>query len=363
MTIVNERHAHEFHKVETLQPESSILVSVILYAWNEEAYIAAAIASLLMQDYQPLEIVLSDDGSTDDTFEIMKTMAAAYGGPHRVMLNQNKKNLGIGSQINAALRMTTGRLVVLANGDDISHPDRVSRTVAIWQAQPEATAMAVWSALRQIDENGEPLSRVMDCRVDVLSLSTGVKNRFSGVPAASLAVDRAVFDAFGPLPDNLVLEDSALFARAVLLGPVRYSEQPWVDYRVHSDNISQSYQPAPFEEWRVRHRQRVLWQASEGVKTFIEILRDLHQKPSETWDHRDMKDARWSAMIKLLENRIRHDAYQPAGDKEWMRSVFDLLKLIGVVLRLKVKRALPFLQKRSDRWHYARVIAAMAERE
>lgn len=357
------RHPHESVRLTKSGPRSSFLVTVVLYAWNEEAYIGPAIASILEQDFEPLEIVLSDDGSTDDTFEIMKAMVAAYEGPHRVLLNRNNKNLGIGSQINAAVRMTTGRLVVLANGDDISHPDRISRTVAMWQAQDESRAMGVWSALRQIDENGEPLSRVMDCQVDLSSLEAGVKNRFGGVHAASLAVDRSVFEAFGPLPDNLILEDCALFARAVLLGPVRYSERPWVDYRVHSENISQSYQPAPFEEWRARHRQRVLWQTSEGIKAYAEILRDLHQKPSETWDRREIEDARWSAMTKLLEYRIRRDAYQPGGDKEWIRPITDLLKLIGLMLRLRIKRMLPFLQKRSDRWHYAKVMAASRGRE
>ena len=55
----------------------------------------AAIEGAFAQTYQPLEILLSDDCSPDGTYRVMQEMAAAYAGPHRVILNRNPKNLGI----------------------------------------------------------------------------------------------------------------------------------------------------------------------------------------------------------------------------------------------------------------------------
>jgi glycosyltransferase involved in cell wall biosynthesis len=130
------------------------LATFVLYAYNEEKFIREAIESAFAQTYSPLEIVLSDDGSTDRTFEIMQEMAAAYKGPHKIILNRNEKNIGIGSQLNAAAAMTNGEFVVLANGDDISLPIRVERIVHEWESHGR-TATAVWSEIAIVVPSGQ----------------------------------------------------------------------------------------------------------------------------------------------------------------------------------------------------------------
>ena len=334
------------------------LISLVLYAFNESKFVAPAVLSMFAQDYANLEIVLSDDGSTDGTFEIMQRMAAEYDGLHKVLLNRNPTNIGIGSQINAAVAMSHGELVVLANADDVSRPDRVSRTVKAWQGSA-VRQMAVWSSLQQIDESGNRLGRVMDMRVDAPDLATGTRNRFSGGGAASLALDRCVFDAFGPLPANLILEDSPLFARAMILGPVAYLEEPLVDYRVHGQNISQTYAVADYDTWCERTRRAVLWHKTEGVKAYLQILRDLHQKPAAAHDPRDLASAQWVGIEKLLENAILRDYYSGSvdvpGESIKLRSLLRLVVLLG---KCRIKRMFPSIERRNERQHYQRTIAA-----
>ena len=65
------------------------LVTFALFSYNQEQFIRQAVESAFAQTYSPLEIILSDDFSSDGTFEIMQEMVAAYSGPHRVVLNQN----------------------------------------------------------------------------------------------------------------------------------------------------------------------------------------------------------------------------------------------------------------------------------
>jgi glycosyltransferase involved in cell wall biosynthesis len=77
--------------------ENKPLVSVIAVSYNHGKYMKEAINSLLNQDYSPLEIIISDDHSTDDTFEIAKGVIGKYSGPHHIILNQNSQNLGIGN--------------------------------------------------------------------------------------------------------------------------------------------------------------------------------------------------------------------------------------------------------------------------
>lgn len=338
-----------------MKQRESPLVAIVLYAFNEARFVEEAVNSLLTQDYLSMEVVLSDDGSSDGTWEIMQRIAAEYAGPHRILLNHNSINIGIGSQINSAVAMTSGELIVLANADDISHVDRVGRTVDAWlSANPRPSA--VWSALHQIDELGRPLGKVMDMRVHVPDLATGARNRFSGGGAASLALDRRVFSEFGPLPGNLILEDSPLFARAVLLGSVKYLAEPLVDYRVHGENISQSYAVTDFDTWRIRNHRRVLWHKTEGVKAYLQILRDLHQKPASRWDPSDLAHAQWVGIEKLVENQILRDHYSAETFVGIATKLNTLLRLMRLLLKVWVKQFFPSIERRNERWHYRRVI-------
>ena len=338
------------------------LVTFVLYAFNEQRFIREAIDSAFAQDYSPLEIVLSDDGSTDLTFSIMQEMAEAYSGPHQILLNRNLKNIGIGSQINAAVNKTTGRLIVLANGDDVSHANRVSRLVTEWLGSGEPVAMAVASSLRQIGEMGEDLGRVMDVHFPFKDLETAARGRFGGPGACCLGIDRDVFEAFGPLPNNLILEDTVLLARSMLLGSIRYIDDPLVDYRVHDENISQTYKVFPFEEWRERTRKRAIWHKSQGVKAYIEILRVLQQTDEGLWSRSQLDSAGWVGMEKLMENAILRDYYAGQSTMGDGQKLLMLLRLSVQVMKTRIKRIFPFIERRNERQNYQRTLdAARAE--
>jgi len=99
------------------------LVSYVLTAYNIEAFIEESVKCAFAQTYENLEIILSDDHSTDKTFDIMKQMAAEYQGSHKVVLNRNEQNLGITKHMNKCyLEMAQGDIIIAAHGDDISIP-------------------------------------------------------------------------------------------------------------------------------------------------------------------------------------------------------------------------------------------------
>jgi len=108
--------------------------SMILLACNQQATARAAAESCLAQVGEPIEIVLSDDASSDDTFLELQAAAAAYRGPHRVRARRNPTNLGIGAHYNQLLAETSGELLVTAAGDDLSLPHRVQRLRGAWEA-------------------------------------------------------------------------------------------------------------------------------------------------------------------------------------------------------------------------------------
>ena len=100
-------------------------ISIILTGHNQEHCIRDAIRSVFGQDYEgPVEIILSDDGSSDGTFAVMQEMAAQYRGPYRVILNRNETPLGRGPHIRQAVGLASHEWILRQDGDDCSFPWR-----------------------------------------------------------------------------------------------------------------------------------------------------------------------------------------------------------------------------------------------
>ncbi|MEW6406693.1 MAG: glycosyltransferase family A protein [Chloroflexota bacterium] len=96
------------------------MINFYIIAYNQERFVAEAVAGALAQTYSPLEVVLSDECSDDRTFAIMQDMARAFKGPHKIVLNRNEKHLGVGAHINRILELCTGDWIVASAGDDVS---------------------------------------------------------------------------------------------------------------------------------------------------------------------------------------------------------------------------------------------------
>ena len=268
-----------------------------------------------------------------------------------VILARNETNRGICSQINAGIERTSGELVMLANADDIYPPGYVSRMVAAWQsAMPRPTV--IWAVLEQIDADGQSMHCHLKQKLRGDTLFARVRTRCEGPGATGLFLDRRVFTKFGPLPDNLMLEDACLNLRAFLLGEPKRIAEPWVRYRVHNANISQSYSTAgAFEDWAERRRVKVAWHMHQGHRAFVEMLRDMHQRPAEGFDQDDLKKARWVAVEKIAETAILADYY--ADDRVSDGARWAMLgRLAKLQIKLVIKRWLPFIERRNLRWEY-----------
>lgn len=128
------------------------LVTFALFAYNQEKYIREVVEAALSQNYDRLEIVLSDDCSSDKTFEIKQTLVADYQGAHAVTLRRNNRNLGLAEHVNQMLAQASGKIVLLAAGDDISVPERTAISVALVDKYPSASAVLLSASV--IDKNG-----------------------------------------------------------------------------------------------------------------------------------------------------------------------------------------------------------------
>lgn len=109
------------------------LVTFAIFTFNQEKFVREAIQAAFAQTYEPMEIILSDDCSSDQTLEILQTMAREYRGTKHVIARQTKSNCGTLLHVAEVAKLARGELLVLAAGDDVSKPQRTSTLVEAWQ--------------------------------------------------------------------------------------------------------------------------------------------------------------------------------------------------------------------------------------
>lgn len=218
-------------------------VTLALFAYNQQRYVRAAVEGALAQDYDgPLEIILSDDGSPDDTFKVMQEVAFGYAGPHHVRLNRNEANLGISAHVNRVLAMARGEIIVMAAGDDISLPSRVTDTVAAFARHPEAMAVSFTDI--RIDEAdcvlGAPAPDASERTIDLDTfLAAGPRAQSKlGLSGASRAFRSEIYQTFGDLLSDCPAEDSPYLLRILYLGMLIVLPHPGIHYRAHATQMS-----------------------------------------------------------------------------------------------------------------------------
>lgn len=116
------------------------LVSVIIPAYNAASYIKETIDSVLAQTYSPVEIVVVDDGSTDDTGKVADRYARQSSDCVKVI---HQPNTGISGARNAGFAVASGKLVCFLDADDIFLPEKIARQVAFMLSHPQFDATYV----------------------------------------------------------------------------------------------------------------------------------------------------------------------------------------------------------------------------
>lgn len=110
-------------------------ISVMMPAYNAGCFIEEALDSILLQDFQDFQIVVSDDASTDGTARIIKNYQEKY--PDKIIAIYNSTNVGVTANCNMALVHCTGEYVSLFAGDDVMLQGKFSQQVALMDAEPD----------------------------------------------------------------------------------------------------------------------------------------------------------------------------------------------------------------------------------
>ena len=215
------------------------LVSFCVLAYNQESFIGECVRSALAQDYGRMEIILSDDGSSDRTYEIIKEIVSKYQGGHNVIINRNENNLGIIRHVNKVVyELAHGEIVVLMAGDDVSVVTRTSDSVKMLK---DTGLSSLTMNLDYIGSGSEELNRTLykpNDKFELFYLSNYLEDSNFFVCGSSRVITRELLDFFGPFNDDAETEDTTFTLRALLFGGIVISNKIGVHYRVHENNIS-----------------------------------------------------------------------------------------------------------------------------
>jgi len=198
------------------------LVSIITPSYNQAAFLAQAIESVLAQDYPAIEYLVVDGASTDGSLEVIRAYA------DRLAWWISEPDAGQAEAINKGLQRARGEYVAWLNSDDLYLPGAVSAAVQALQAEP-AVGMVFGNAIT-IDEQGKPLNHLV---FGNWGLEEFMRFRIICQPAVFMR--RSVLDKAGFLdPTYHYLLDHHLWLRMARLAPVRHVAQDWAAARHHS---------------------------------------------------------------------------------------------------------------------------------
>jgi|GEM_PF-1224015 len=209
---------------------SHATLSYILLTYNQSATVVEAVNSALAQTGPPLEIVITDDASVDDTFSKVEAVVAGYTGPHTIILNRNAQNLGLAGNIEKAHQLSGGDILIAAAGDDISLPHRAERIARAFAA--EASPLLVCSHAHVIGADGVELEGEFHRATFYHTTDTAKIARSKSLYiGATGAWHRSLYERYGAL-DADAYEDLVLGFRAALEEKICVLPERLVKYRL-----------------------------------------------------------------------------------------------------------------------------------
>jgi glycosyltransferase involved in cell wall biosynthesis len=255
------------------------LVTFAVLAFNQEKFVRKAIEGAFAQTFRPLDIILSDDGSSDRTFEVMREMAAAYAGPHSVRVRRNDETVGIIDHVITLCREAKGELVIMAAGDDISYAGRAASLWGAWQAE---RPLGVYSNYDEVAEDGGVIRRDVEASTSdaIQSIFEGAvqARRYGGrvrnVPGFAAAYSRRLF-ADLPLTGQKVHNEDALSTYLINLmgGGIAHVPETLMAYRLADASLSARLTELTADS--IMNRERKISFFAASTVRFVPYLRGV----------------------------------------------------------------------------------------
>lgn len=217
------------------------IVRILLATYNGQEHIRAMVDSVLAQDYSNIQLVLSDDGSTDDSEKILAQYAEAF--PAKVVHYKSGKHFGNAADhfMHLLAEFSDAPYIMFCDQDDVWHTDKVSKTLKkmLQTESGKGTPAMVHTDLRVVDGNLQEIcpsfwqySNLDGSRLAMNNLL--VQNVVTG---CTMMVNRSLAQlASRPTPDAIIMHDWWLALLASVCGETGCLSEATIDYRQHGNN-------------------------------------------------------------------------------------------------------------------------------
>lgn len=303
-------------------PAAALTVSVIVSSYNYRDYVVQAVASALAQSAPPLQVIVVDDGSSDDSWEVLQR---AYAGDARVTLLRQPNGGQMAAWVNG-LAHARGDIVALLDSDDEWTPHYLERVLRVYRTDPSVDY--VYSNMEKFGAaSGLALTKRRHHRSRDLGLSMlmgAFVQRWQGVATSGNTLRRELLQRILSLPAEQANEwrtrpDDCLFYGSDILGAHKvYLAEPLVRHREHANNALLEFRGSPIKTARYAYRvERMLdhYRAMAGCSPYWLKLarREFQTKPepslSEWWLYSGFAlraPIRWSARLSQFGSITLH---------------------------------------------------------
>lgn len=229
------------------------LVSAIVPSYNHEKYIEECILSIVNQTYKNIELIVIDDGSKDNSREILEKLQKKY---NFTLIFQ--KNQGVSKTMNRAIgEYAHGKYISGSASDDFLMPDKIEKQVAFMEANPEYALVCgkvyVVDGQSEIIKDFQFFSPVKDPSKDLTFEAIMDENR---IPTPSIMWRREFWDKCGGYDENTCVEDFDLWLKMSHIAKIGYMDDYLAYYRWHGENATSHTLKIADAVWNVIQRWR-----------------------------------------------------------------------------------------------------------
>lgn len=216
------------------------MISVCMATYNGGKYIKEQIASILMQIEEEDELIISDDGSKDDTITIIQSF-----DDKRIKLHYNEGRHGVIWNFENALHKAKGNYIFLSDQDDVWHPDKIKTIIPLLQNN-----LLVVHNATIIDSDGKPDGR------DFFQIRKSKEGYWNNIWRNSylgccICFRKELLKELFPFPKNIEMHDRWIGLMSQMYGKVYFESTCLIDYRVHGNNVSNSTEKSINSPWRM----------------------------------------------------------------------------------------------------------------
>jgi len=216
--------------------DSLPLVTVIVPCYNHKKYVEQCILSILNQTYKNIQLIVIDDGSKDNSFEIISQLSSKYD-----FHAESQQNMGLTKTLNKAItKYSKGKYIICIASDDYMHPKRIEHQVQFFESNQDLGFVFAKASIVNDDQVilGELPKKtpVPQCTLENL-LMIGCY-----IPAATVIIKSEVFEKVGLYDENIFIEDWDMWLRIAERYPFAFMDETAAYYRSHGNNISFNYE-------------------------------------------------------------------------------------------------------------------------